>query len=261
MTWPTVPVGTTNCDAGTDVPATFRADVLDAIQKLNAMMAVVNSGQLPVGAPLSAWPSTTQVVELLAGSIIATTATGALQIAQNAYFDASSVWRYKANGPASVVNVGSSGFGFYTAPSGVTGAAITWTPALSIDGSGNPVFSQGLGAATATTQAASDNTTKLATTAMVQAAVAAYEGAQTLQSLYSTRALYTTYTNSTGRPIFVMVTCSMPAGYMSGIVNGVNADTRVSSGPGVTTAVIFMVPTGGTYSVSGGTLIQWLEIR
>lgn len=42
MTWPTVAVATANCDAGTDVPATFRTDILDAIQKQNQMIAHVS---------------------------------------------------------------------------------------------------------------------------------------------------------------------------------------------------------------------------
>lgn len=43
MTWPTVAVVTTNCDAGTDSPATFRSDVLDGLQKLNQMIAHVST--------------------------------------------------------------------------------------------------------------------------------------------------------------------------------------------------------------------------
>lgn len=39
MTWPTVAVDTTDTDATTDSPAAARADLLDAIQKLNQMIA------------------------------------------------------------------------------------------------------------------------------------------------------------------------------------------------------------------------------
>lgn len=39
MTWPTVAVNTTNCDSTGDSPSLFRADVLDAIQKLNLIIA------------------------------------------------------------------------------------------------------------------------------------------------------------------------------------------------------------------------------
>jgi len=43
MTWPTVAVDTTDTDAGTDNPATARADLLDAIQKLNQIIAHVSA--------------------------------------------------------------------------------------------------------------------------------------------------------------------------------------------------------------------------
>jgi hypothetical protein len=43
MTWPTVAVGTTNVDAGTDSPATARTDIKDAMDKLNLMMAHVTA--------------------------------------------------------------------------------------------------------------------------------------------------------------------------------------------------------------------------
>lgn len=43
MTWPTPDVITTNCDAGTDSPATFRTDVLDLITKFNQMRAHVSA--------------------------------------------------------------------------------------------------------------------------------------------------------------------------------------------------------------------------
>jgi hypothetical protein len=63
MAWPTVAVSTTNCDAGTDVPATFRADVLDAIQKLNAMIgSVANYGFSVVGDIGLSLPSTANYV-------------------------------------------------------------------------------------------------------------------------------------------------------------------------------------------------------
>lgn len=44
MTWPTVSVVTTNLDAGTDSPATARANLLDAVQKLNEFIGESASG-------------------------------------------------------------------------------------------------------------------------------------------------------------------------------------------------------------------------
>lgn len=46
MTWPTTPVATGNVDAGTDSPASARADLIDLIQKANQMIADVPVGRL-----------------------------------------------------------------------------------------------------------------------------------------------------------------------------------------------------------------------
>lgn len=43
MTWPSSDVVTTNADAGTDSPATFRTDVLDLLQKFNQIRAHVST--------------------------------------------------------------------------------------------------------------------------------------------------------------------------------------------------------------------------
>jgi hypothetical protein len=43
MTMPTVAIVTTNLDAGTDSPATARSDLLDAVQKLNQIIAHIST--------------------------------------------------------------------------------------------------------------------------------------------------------------------------------------------------------------------------
>ena len=43
MTFPTTAVTTTNLDAGTDSPASARADILDAVTKLNTIIAEANT--------------------------------------------------------------------------------------------------------------------------------------------------------------------------------------------------------------------------
>jgi hypothetical protein len=43
MTFPTTAVNTTNLDASTDSPASARADILDAVQKLNTIIAEANA--------------------------------------------------------------------------------------------------------------------------------------------------------------------------------------------------------------------------
>ena len=60
MTFPTTAVNTTNLDSNSDSPASARADILDAVQKLNTIIAEANtasgvcvltgSGKIPSGA-------------------------------------------------------------------------------------------------------------------------------------------------------------------------------------------------------------------
>lgn len=109
MTWPTENVNTTNADAGTDSPATFRTDMLDLLTKFNLLRSHVST----LGQTLLS--RTTAV--LMRGDIGAA--------ASGANTDITSL-----SSPA-------------------------------------------LGAATATTQATADNSTKVATTALVTAKVAA----------------------------------------------------------------------------------------
>lgn len=88
---------------------------------------------------------------------------------------------------------------------------------------------------------------------------------QTVQNVTSSRALGTTYTNSTGRPIFVNVAMSSsiaanPLLTVNGVVYYGTGNTA-----GITLSVSAIVPTGATYvaSVSGGTpgLVYWSELR
>lgn len=139
MTWPTAAVNTANVDQTTDSPASARADILDAIQKLNVMIANAplipdTYGHIGVGG-LSSWVSTVQALEFSNGGSVSS-AGGTLTLASNAYADSLSTWRYKANGPAVVVNIGPGSYNFYTAVSGTAGAIVPWILVASMDGAG-----------------------------------------------------------------------------------------------------------------------------
>jgi hypothetical protein len=93
---------------------------------------------------------------------------------------------------------------------------------------------------------------------------------QTLQSLTGSRAFGTTYTNSTGKPIFVMVSASQSGSGAQVIYCSLNGATPViiaysvpNTGgfPSITANII--VPIGNTYNitVSGGGLLNWAELR
>lgn len=89
---------------------------------------------------------------------------------------------------------------------------------------------------------------------------------QTQQSVTASRAIGTTYTNSTGKPIFVEVQIQLSAGQgMNFQKNGANVQAFGNGGTGAggfTAGSI--VPPGYTYGVTatpGATLIGWYELR
>lgn len=90
---------------------------------------------------------------------------------------------------------------------------------------------------------------------------------QTWQDMIASRAVGTTYYNTTGRPITVSVRASISAGGSYIIFNcqGVGTAFAVAYGPGVQVTVVGIVPPGASYLVTqtGGTatLIMWAELR
>lgn len=89
---------------------------------------------------------------------------------------------------------------------------------------------------------------------------------QTWQDVVAGRALSTTYTNTTGRPIVVAVgvTVGNTSTFTNLVVNGVNAArTQGPGGGSYMYDLIAIVPVGAQYSVSGGSpaLNSWRELR
>lgn len=86
---------------------------------------------------------------------------------------------------------------------------------------------------------------------------------QSYSDVTSSRALGTTYTNSTGKPISVMVFVGISNGSaIYGYCNGLNVVTS-SQFAGGGTFITWIVPAGSTYSASGpySSLSQWVELR
>jgi hypothetical protein len=89
---------------------------------------------------------------------------------------------------------------------------------------------------------------------------------QTQTDVTSSRAVNTTYTNSTGDPIYVNLTVSTGTGSDSrweidGVVNPGGTYTNSSGGRNNLTAV---VPNGQTYKVvlgGNGAIISWMELK
>lgn len=102
---------------------------------------------------------------------------------------------------------------------------------------------------------------------VVLASVSGFGYGQTYQDLTVSRALTTTYYNTTGRPILVSVTATQNGnGYAEALVNGV---VIAASEQGYTTGarlgITIIVPSGASYSVqvtsAVGTLTKWFELR
>lgn len=89
---------------------------------------------------------------------------------------------------------------------------------------------------------------------------------QTWQDLTASRAVNTTYTNSTGKPIMVQVSQWTYDNGAHGIfyVNGVQINDLFSiGGDGANTLQCHsvIVPNGSTYRVEGSTIVLWTELR
>jgi uncharacterized protein YaiE (UPF0345 family) len=100
-------------------------------------MRIGSSGNLGLGVTPSAWQTTSgsRAIQFLGSSLYGYRDTN-LILAQNAYFDGS--WRYYASSIASgYYTIGSGAHSWYTAPSGTAGNAISFTQAMTLDGSGN----------------------------------------------------------------------------------------------------------------------------
>ena len=87
---------------------------------------------------------------------------------------------------------------------------------------------------------------------------------QTVQDVTASRALGTTYTNSTGKPVLISVTVAgaNDFGTTTLTVSGVAA-ARVSNSSqyGQTKNICYVIPPSSTYSVVGSPIILWTELR
>ena len=104
------------------------------------------------------------------------------------------------------------------------------------------------------------------TQGMLATAASSIGVGQTWQNVYASRAVGTTYTNSTGKPIGVAIsyTCSVASTVQGLTINGQSvycAGSEIGNGSGF----FLIVPDGNTYAflTNGGTItiITWNELR
>lgn len=114
--------------------------------------------------------------------------------------------------------------------------------------------------------------TATVTSAMLATAVKPLGVGQTWQDVAASRALSTDYTNSTGRPIMVSVSCqgsgTASRGSITAVVGGVTiASAIVSESSGVWNQMVeqicFIVPDATVYRVNGtvAMISYWAELR
>ena len=136
----------------------------------------------------------------------------------------------------------------------------TWGPWIQAIFADSPVFT---GTPSGPTAAPGTNTTQFATTEFVLANQSGLGIGQTWQNVLGSRALGTTYTNSSGNPIEVSVStvASSDTNSLEVTVGGVSI-LNDRSASGTSGHATFIVPAGATYSVaSDKTLNRWAELR
>lgn len=114
---------------------------------------------------------------------------------------------------------------------------------------------------------ASASTTEAATAAMTKklndeklAITAAFGIGQTYQDVTASRVLGTTYTNTTGKDIWVSVSVGINAGAtMSAYVNGSQVCNGFAQNSGTQAWAGMLVPQNGTYVVNASSLVKWME--
>lgn len=114
------------------------------------------------------------------------------------------------------------------------------------------------------TPASTDDSTKGATTAYVRDLALGVD--QTWTDVMASRLLSTSYSNSTGKPIqVVVVVLASSAAVLTLNVNALGAIIRDTKTSGGYLQVSIVIPTGSTYSATlstgTGTLQSWFELR
>ena len=111
----------------------------------NAAMTLDSSGNLGLGVTPSAWNSNYRAIETSYGAFTGNVTGVETAILSNAYRHSDGSYRYKKNGVAGCCWVSPSsaaGIGFAIASSGLSGDAISWNTAMTLDSSGNLLVGQ-----------------------------------------------------------------------------------------------------------------------
>jgi len=198
--------------------------------------------RLAFGVPASAWASGYSYIDIGWSGFAANQSGSDSILAVNNYYDGTN-YKYKNTGVAHNISMGPFGYPLIvqTAASGSAGANVTFTNAMVLEATGDVTFGGNVKSGVIGT-------------------------GQTWQDVTGSRALGTTYTNSTGKPIHVMVGgTGTPTNIVTPTVAGVALPVHQASATGSNQKMVasFIVPAGATYSVAmgAGSIEKWVELR
>jgi len=266
MTYPSSDVNTTNADAGTDSPATFRTDVLDLITKFNllrnhistfvqGLLTSANAAAARGTLGAAASGANTDITSVSAAGFAFSGAGGFTVNSTTsintkiALKDNGTVVGYLGAGPSTAFHVINSSNSAYCLNVDNSGN-------VSIPGNYNGNGSGLTGTAASLTAGAANN------------ALGVGQGYQNMGRTFGS-----TITNSTGRTIYITATAAGPLsgsvrldGYIGGgLVKQVL--TTPPSGQGCAVCIDLVVQPGATYRIDqvgnagGATPVYWYELR
>ncbi len=144
MVWPTDNLTTQHLDAATDDPSQARVELLNAVNKIKAMLAenpvlADANGNFGIQAVDSRWWSSMDVIQLTADSAIwSDPANGNSGLAVGCYFDGAN-WRYYSAGTATILWATPTGLAFWrsTDATPVADGVVAWRQDLAVDSAGD----------------------------------------------------------------------------------------------------------------------------
>jgi hypothetical protein len=100
-------------------------------------MRLDSSGNLGLGVTPSAWGTYAKALQFGYGAIDCNISVGYMRMLNNAYESSTNAFNYQTTNAAAMYSQNLGSHGWYTAPSGTAGNAITFTQAMTLDTSGN----------------------------------------------------------------------------------------------------------------------------
>ena len=112
----------------------------------NSGVIIDDSGNVGINTPISAWRSTSKVIELGNIGAVHSIDNNAFRLQYNSYINGSGQWIYRQPLGASLYEQYNGTHNWHVAPDGAAGSVITFKGAMTLDTSGNLLLTSGTGA-------------------------------------------------------------------------------------------------------------------